>query len=111
MCDRSINVHGYIGSVFISFTLLPQIVHTFRKKKVDQLSPIFLLNNFVGTFFMMVYAVQETLVPIIVTNAMILTFTITLTILYMCFKSREVAEVAAEGQGQVAEGQVWQADV
>ena len=83
MCDRSINVHGYIGSVFISFTLLPQIVHTFRKKKVDQLSPIFLLNNFVGTFFMMVYAVQETLVPIIVTNAMILTFTITLTILYM----------------------------
>ena len=54
---------------------------------------------------MMVYAVQETLTPIIVTNATILTFTITLTILYACFKSREAAEVAAEG-GQVAEGQV-----
>lgn len=58
---------------------------------------------------MLVYAVDETLVPILVTNSMILAFTITLTILYACFKSREAAVVATEG-GQVAEGQV-EADV
>ena len=66
------NVLGYIGGIFIALTLVPQIAHTLRKKRVDQLSPLFLVVNYIGTILMLIYAIQENLIPVIVTNAMIL---------------------------------------
>lgn len=77
---------GYIGGVFISLTLVPQIAHTLRKKRVDQLSPLFLVVSYIGTVLMLIYAIQENLVPVIVTDSMILFFLTILSFLFIKFR-------------------------
>ena len=67
----------------MSVTLIPQIVHTVRVKRVDQLSPLFLFINTTGTVFMIIYSSQETLYPVMITNVIILGSLLVLVGLYI----------------------------
>jgi uncharacterized protein with PQ loop repeat len=63
---------GYVGSFIISFTLLPQIIHTYRIRNADGLSLLFLVSNACGTVCMLIYAVFNNLLPILMSNVIIL---------------------------------------
>ena len=85
------SIYGYIGGVFVSITLVPQIVHTLRLKRVEQLSSVFLITNTIGTVFMLIYSIQESLLPVLVTNTFIFACNIILCFIYM--KYRRNAEI------------------
>ena len=89
------SVYGYIGGGFVSITLVPQIIHTIRLKRVEQLSSIFLITNTIGTVFMLIYSIQESLVPVFITNTFIFVCNITLCGLYIIYRRRS-AEVQSE---------------
>lgn len=76
---------GYAGAALISMTLLPQIVHTCRLRKVEQLSVAFLCLNVAGTGCLLAYGVQGGLWPVIVCNAIVLVQVTVLIGLYLSF--------------------------
>lgn len=87
------NVFGYIGGALISITLIPQIYRTIQIKRVDQLSPVFLLVNLIGTTCMLTYAIQEMLFPVIFTNVIILISTVILCVLHLRYKQETTSTV------------------
>lgn len=50
-------VIGWIGSVFFAICALPQAIHTFRTKRSDDLSELFLWFWFLGEVFTLVYII------------------------------------------------------
>lgn len=50
------DILGFIGGFFLTINMIPQIYKNFKEKKVDDISFIFLLLNFIGLFFNMTYS-------------------------------------------------------
>ena len=82
------NVYGYIGGGLIASTLVPQIAHTCRVKKADQISIGFLSTNILGTTFMVIYSIQEYLLPVIITNIVILLSLMVLCVLKFRYRDK-----------------------
>jgi len=68
-------VIGYIASVLLSFLLVPQVYTTYKTKKVDGLSSLFLYFEVVTTILWIIYGIGFLLdnnlygLPIIIANA------------------------------------------
>lgn len=50
---------GWLGSIFFAFCGLPQVVHTWKTKKTDDLSELFLWFWFFGEIFTIYYLLYE----------------------------------------------------
>lgn len=53
---------GWIGSIFFAICALPQAIHTFRTKKSDDLSEMFLWFWFLGEVFTLSYILYADIV-------------------------------------------------
>ena len=82
---------GYIGSILISITFIPQIVHTYKIKDSSGISKPFIFINMIGTVCMLIYGVYENLVPVIISNSLILFLLLLLTFLICIYRNREIS--------------------
>jgi uncharacterized protein with PQ loop repeat len=67
---------GYLGSFFISINLIPQIYHIYKIKNVKSISIISYFLNIFSAILMIAYGILINKFPIIISNSMILIFSV-----------------------------------
>tara|TARA_Y100000590_G_C15257922_1_gene840046 strand:- start:78 stop:359 length:282 start_codon:yes stop_codon:yes gene_type:complete len=72
---------GYIGMIFLTITLIPQLVKVYKTKKADDLSYLFLFMNFLTCVCFFSYGIILNETPLIIANSIVLAQTGTLTFL------------------------------
>ncbi len=70
---------GFIAAALTTIAFLPQVLKTWRTKKVEDVSIVMLVMFTTGLFFWIVYAMQTNALPVLFAN--IITFILNLTIL------------------------------
>ena len=66
------DILGYIGGFFISITLIPQLVRTYKTKRAKDISPIFVVLAFLTTLIYLSYGILINETPIIAANGVLL---------------------------------------
>ena len=77
---------GYCGSFLISINLIPQIYHIYKIKNVKSISIISYFLNIFSAIFMIAYGVLINKFPIIISNSMILIFSVIMLFLKYLYK-------------------------
>ena len=67
-----IDTLGYIGTVFLVSSLLPQIYKTYKTKKHDDISFLYLIFQIFTCIILMTYTILIDSMPLIISNACIL---------------------------------------
>jgi len=63
---------GYIGAFFLTITLIPQIVHTIKTKKVNDISFWFIGLQITTCILFLIYGIMIFENPLIVSNGIVL---------------------------------------
>lgn len=71
-------VIGYMAAITLISTLLPQLYHTYKTKKVDDLSYHFILLNLITSCLFLFYGILLRELPIIIANIFLILQNITL---------------------------------
>jgi MtN3 and saliva related transmembrane protein len=66
------DVLGYIGSSLVSINLIPQIIVIIKNKSGTDVSYLTNLTNIIACIFMLVYGLNKKLIPVIISNSLIL---------------------------------------
>lgn len=74
-------IFGYLGMVFLTITLIPQLVRVFKTKKAEDLSYIFLSINVLTCVFFLIYGIVLNETPLIIANTIVIIQTLTLIFL------------------------------
>ena len=82
---------GYIGSVFLVITLIPQLVKTIRKKKVDDISYVFVFLQVLTSIFFLIYGLLLKENPLIIANSLLLVQTLLMLGLKITYSKRRVS--------------------
>jgi MtN3 and saliva related transmembrane protein len=80
---------GYFGSFLISINLIPQIYHIYKIKNVKSISIISYFLNIFSAILMIAYGVLINKLPIIISNSMILIFSIIMLFLKYLYRENE----------------------
>jgi MtN3 and saliva related transmembrane protein len=72
---------GYIGMVFLTITLIPQLIKVYKTKKANDLSYIFIFMNFLTCMCFLSYGIILNETPLIIANTIVLFQTAILTFL------------------------------
>ncbi|MBI2102189.1 hypothetical protein HYT53_06280 [Candidatus Woesearchaeota archaeon] len=59
---------GYIAGVFILFSIVPQIIKSYKTKSVKDISILMLISILIGTAFWIAYGIMVQGMPVIVLN-------------------------------------------
>ena len=62
---------GYTGSFFLVTTTIPQIVHTFKSKKADDISYLFLSLQLLTCLLFLAYGIMLKQNPLIIANGLV----------------------------------------
>jgi MtN3 and saliva related transmembrane protein len=84
------NIVGISAGIFTAVSLLPQIVKIIKEKKARDISLFYLVVLFLGLVLWTYYGVLKKDVPIIATNAFSLLLNITMIVLGMIYKHKDV---------------------
>tara|TARA_B110000483_G_C17917121_1_gene435357 strand:- start:404 stop:676 length:273 start_codon:yes stop_codon:yes gene_type:complete len=71
-------VFGYLGMIFLTMTLIPQLIKVFRTKKASDLSYIFLSMNILTCIFFLIYGIILNEAPLIIANIVVILQTLIL---------------------------------
>lgn len=63
---------GYIGAFFLTITLIPQILHTIKTKKVNDISFLFIGFQITTCLLFLIYGIMIQENPLIVSNGVVL---------------------------------------
>tara|TARA_B100000900_G_C20476844_1_gene673805 strand:+ start:716 stop:1000 length:285 start_codon:yes stop_codon:yes gene_type:complete len=66
--DFIFEILGYLGSGCLSIMMIPQVYHTIKTKKTDDISIKFLLFNLLAVCFLIPYSIHFKLYPILSAN-------------------------------------------
>ena len=77
---------GYIGSFLLSITFIPQLVHLYNIKDSSGISKIFVGINIIGTMCMLTYGIHDKLLPIILSNSVILFLSTVLSVMIIIYR-------------------------
>ena len=66
------SIIGYAAAIFLVVSLLPQLVHTYKTKKVNDLSYIFLCLQIITCILFLIYGVLLEEVPLLLANGCVL---------------------------------------
>lgn len=78
--DVFAQIIGYSAAIFLIVTLLPQIHHTYKTKKVDDLSYFFIVLNLITSSLFLLYGILLQELPLIIANIFLIFQNITLII-------------------------------
>ena len=76
---------GYLASFFLVVTLIPQIVHTCKTKKVDDISYLFLMFQIFTCILFLTYGIMINQNPLIIANSLVGTQVVVMCILKFSF--------------------------
>jgi len=79
---------GIIAGIFTAISLMPQLIKTFKSKKVEEISLVMLMTLMAGLGIWIYYGVLRRDLPIIATNSFSLLLNISLLILKGKYKKR-----------------------
>lgn len=74
-------IFGYLGMVFLTLTLIPQLGRVLKTKKAEDLSYIFLSINVLTCVFFLIYGILLEETPLIIANTIVILQTLTLIFL------------------------------
>ena len=81
-----IDIFGYIGAVLLTILFVPQVYTTYKTKKIDGLSYIFLILEFLASLNFIIYGFLISSIPVIFANSSAFICSILLIIAKMKFK-------------------------
>ena len=84
---------GFIGGFFLTINMIPQIYKNFKEKKVDDISFLFLMLNFVGLLFNMIYSYINHIYAIAIPISLSFFFTCIMIILKIKYKNNSIQPV------------------
>ena len=84
------NIVGISAGIFTAVSLLPQIVKIIKEKQARDISLFYLAVLFLGLVLWTYYGVLKKHAPIIATNAVSLVLNITMIILGLIYKHKDV---------------------
>ena len=73
MNKKTAEIVGYVGAFFLTITLIPQIIHTIKTKKVDDISYLFITLQITTCILFLIYGILIAENPLIVSNGVVLT--------------------------------------
>lgn len=80
---------GYTGSLLISINLIPQLYHIYRIKNAQSISTISFILNIIASILMIIYGFLINKMPILISNGMVLIFSIIMLFLKYLYKDGE----------------------
>ena len=89
-----IDLMAYLGGSFLMVCYLPQIVRTWRTKKVEDLSMWMIVLTLGSAVFYEIYASMLDLIPVIVMNGVFLVLVFIQLLLKLVFDRRVEASLA-----------------
>ncbi len=81
-----IQLIGIIAGIFTSASLMPQLIKTFKTKKVEEISLIMLITLMLGIALWIYYGILRKDLPIIITNAFSFLLNVTMIVLRLKYK-------------------------
>jgi len=87
---KYINILGYVGGFFLTINMIPQIYKTYKEKKADNISLLFLLLNFIGLFLNMTYSYLDKIYAIAIPISFSFFFCCIMIILKLKYKNNTI---------------------
>ena len=66
--DLIYNILGYCGSIFLGIMMIPQVITSYRTKKIDDISFLFVSLNILAVSCLIPYSLYFKLYPVLVAN-------------------------------------------
>ena len=90
----NIDLVGYVGSVLLGITLIPQVVTTYKGKNAENISAVYLILQMTSCVCFIVYSYVLHSLPIIICNGLVLLFSTSLLVAKYKFKNNNYLEIA-----------------
>ena len=82
MSYQTTEIFGYLAAATLLSTLIPQLIKTIKKKKVDDISYVFVFLQVLTSIFFLIYGLLLKENPLIIANSLLLVQ----TLLMLCLK-------------------------
>ena len=85
------DIFGFLGAFFLTVTLIPQLSHSYREKKMDDISKGFLGIQVLTCTCFLIYGILLQEIPLILANIIVLGQTFILIFFKLTFPSNNVS--------------------
>lgn len=85
------DIFGFLGAFFLTVTLLPQLYHSYKEKKMDDISKGFLGIQVLTCVCFLSYGILLNEIPLILANIIVLGQTLILILFKLTFKSNKIS--------------------
>ena len=98
MCDSDYkkDILGYIGAFFLVITLLPQVIYTYKRKKAEDISYIFLFFQVTTCLLFLSYGILLEENPLIIANSIVLCLNFVLVYFRIIYSKKNKIHVISE---------------
>ncbi len=91
MSYQTTEIFGYLAAATLLSTLIPQLIKTIRKKKVDDISYVFVFLQVLTSIFFLIYGLLLKENPLIIANSLLLIQTLLMLFLKITYTKRRVS--------------------
>jgi MtN3 and saliva related transmembrane protein len=82
-------VFGHVASVLSSVAFVPQVYYTWKTKSVKDLNLSMIFIVFISTIIWLIYGISNSLLPVIICNAVICALSFTLIVFKIKYKNMD----------------------
>lgn len=90
MSYQTTEIFGYLAAATLLSTLIPQLVKTIRKKKVDDISYVFVFLQVLTSIFFLIYGLLLKENPLIIANSLLLVQTLLMFVLKIVYSNNNI---------------------
>ena len=87
------DVFGYLGGFMLVVTLIPQVYHTYKTKKIRDLSLLFILFQIITCILFLVYGALLVELPLLIANSIVMFQQLLLLYAKMFFKNENTNKI------------------
>lgn len=69
--NKTSEIFGYLGAFFLIITLIPQLYHTIKTKKVNDISFLFISLQIITCILFLIYGILIKETPLIISNSLV----------------------------------------
>ena len=91
MSYQTTEIFGYLAAATLLSTLIPQLIKTIRKKKVGDISYVFVFLQVLTSIFFLIYGLLLKENPLIIANSLLLIQTLLMLFLKITYTKRRVS--------------------
>ena len=90
MSYQTTEIFGYLAAATLLATLIPQIIKTIKKKKVDDISYVFVFLQVLTSIFFLIYGLLLKENPLIIANSLLLCQTLLMLGLKIFYSNKQI---------------------